>query len=48
MKFSHLATVAAVAAFAGGAAQAQPPAAPTPGSVTGDWNDIEIRFLKLL
>ncbi len=38
MKFSHLATAAVLVAFAGGAAQAQPPATPTPGSVTGDWN----------
>jgi hypothetical protein len=41
MKLIHLTAAAAVAAFVGGAAyaqQPQPPAAPTPGSVTGDWN----------
>jgi hypothetical protein len=41
MKLIHLSIATAVAAFASGAAyaqQAQPPAAPTPGSVTGDWN----------
>ena len=41
MKFTHLATATAAIALLGGAAyaqQPQPPAGPTPGSVTGDWN----------
>jgi hypothetical protein len=41
MKLIHLSIATAVAALAGGAAyaqQPQPAAAPTPGSVTGDWN----------
>jgi len=38
MKLIHLSIATAVAAFASGAAYAQQPAAPTPGSVTGDWN----------
>jgi hypothetical protein len=41
MKLSYLATAAAAVTLLGGAAyaqQPQPPAAPTPGSVTGDWN----------
>jgi hypothetical protein len=41
MKLIHLTIATAAVALAGGAAygqQAQPPAAPTPGSVTGDWN----------
>jgi hypothetical protein len=41
MKFSHLTLATAAAALLGGAAyaqQPQPPAGPTPGSVTGDWN----------
>ena len=41
MKLSHLTLATAAVALLGGAAyaqQPQPPAAPTPGSVTGDWN----------
>lgn len=40
MKLSYLATAAAAFALAGGVAYAQQdqPKAPTPGSVTGDWN----------
>ena len=39
MKFSHIITASAAVALLGGAASAQSqPAAPTPGSVTGDWN----------
>jgi hypothetical protein len=40
MKLVYLATAASALALAGGAAYAQQtqPAAPTPGSVTGDWN----------
>ena len=41
MKLIHLTIATAVAALASGAAyaqQPQPPVAPTPGSVTGDWN----------
>jgi hypothetical protein len=41
MKLSYLATAAAAFALAGGVAYAQKadmPKAPTPGSVTGDWN----------
>ena len=38
MKLSYLATAAVAVVFAGGVAQAQEPKAPTPGSVTGDWN----------
>jgi len=41
MKLIHLTIATAAAALLGGAAyaqQPQPPAAPTPGSVTGDWN----------
>ena len=38
MKLAYLATAATAFAFAGGLAYAQQPAAPTPGSVTGDWN----------
>jgi len=39
MKLVYFATAAAAVAFAGGVAYAQQPAqAPTPGSVTGDWN----------
>jgi hypothetical protein len=40
MKLSHLTLATAAVALLGGAAYAQQPApaAPTPGSVTGDWN----------
>jgi hypothetical protein len=38
MKLAYLATAATAFALAGGLAYAQQPAAPTPGSVTGDWN----------
>jgi len=41
MKLTHLVTATAAVALLGGAASAQqpqPPKAPTPGSVTGDWN----------
>ncbi|MFZ5718274.1 MAG: hypothetical protein ACOY5Y_02280 [Pseudomonadota bacterium] len=41
MKLMHFATATAAVALLGGAAyaqQPQPPKAPTPGSVTGDWN----------
>ncbi len=39
MKLTHLTIATAAVALLGGAAYAQqPPAAPTPGSVTGDWN----------
>jgi hypothetical protein len=41
MKLTHLTIATAAVALLGGAAyaqQPQPPAAPTPGSVTGDWN----------
>jgi hypothetical protein len=41
MKLTHLTIATATVALLGGAAyaqQPQPPAAPTPGSVTGDWN----------
>ncbi|MBL8773747.1 MAG: hypothetical protein JNK30_20345 [Phenylobacterium sp.] len=41
MKLAYFATAAAAFALAGGAASAQQtemPKAPTPGSVTGDWN----------
>lgn len=38
MKLTYLATAAAAVAFSCGVAQAQAPKAPTPGSVTGDWN----------
>lgn len=41
MKMIHLSIATAAVALLGGAAyaqQPQPPAGPTPGSVTGDWN----------
>ncbi len=38
MKLIHLTIATAAAALLGGAAYAQQPTAPTPGSVTGDWN----------
>jgi hypothetical protein len=41
MKLTHLTIATAAVALLGGAAyaqQPQPPAGPTPGSVTGDWN----------
>ncbi|MBX3485101.1 hypothetical protein [Phenylobacterium sp.] len=38
MKLAYLATAATAFALVGGLAYAQQPAAPTPGSVTGDWN----------
>jgi hypothetical protein len=38
MKFTTLTLASAAVALLGGAAWAQQPAAPTPGSVTGDWN----------
>ena len=38
MKLIQLTIATAAAALLGGAAYAQQPAAPTPGSVTGDWN----------
>lgn len=38
MKLTTLTLASAAVALLGGAAWAQQPAAPTPGSVTGDWN----------
>lgn len=38
MKLAYLATAAVAFAMGGSMAYAQQPAAPTPGSVTGDWN----------